>query len=204
MPKIAEDERRSRRDDLVQAAWRCASKKGFSQLHVDDVCMEAGVSKGAFYGYFLHKQDLLMALLEDDAASLSLLLQQLEAAEPSPLERLERFAREMLDAGGDAARVQVRSDLWAAMLTEPQVRARFSADVGSRRATLMNWVAEGIRAGEIRDVPPRAVASILLALGDGLLLHLALEPEPFVWSNVQKALEALLGGLRVPAPGKLR
>ena len=46
-------------------AWDIASSQT-----VDDICAEAEVSKGAFYGYFSSKQELLIALLEEDAADL--------------------------------------------------------------------------------------------------------------------------------------
>jgi AcrR family transcriptional regulator len=36
-------------------------------MTVDAVCAEANLSKGAFYGYFNQKRDLLLALFEDDA-----------------------------------------------------------------------------------------------------------------------------------------
>lgn len=70
MPKLRPETRVERRQELVEAAWRCAAVRGFGDLTVDDVCAEAGVSKGAFYGYFEQKHDLLLALLDDDAAAL--------------------------------------------------------------------------------------------------------------------------------------
>lgn len=52
MPKIAEERKVARRREFVDAAWRCAATKGFRDMTVDDVCAEADLSKGAFYGYF--------------------------------------------------------------------------------------------------------------------------------------------------------
>ena len=70
MPKLLPETRIERRQELIDAAWRCAARRGFRDVTVDDVCSEARVSKGAFYGYFEQKQDLLLALLDDDAAAL--------------------------------------------------------------------------------------------------------------------------------------
>ena len=36
-------------------------------MTVDDVCAEAGLSKGAFYSHFASKRALLDALIDDDA-----------------------------------------------------------------------------------------------------------------------------------------
>jgi len=50
---------------------------GSSELTVDDVCAEAEVSKGAFYGYFSSNQDLLIALPGDFHQGRSNLIVQL-------------------------------------------------------------------------------------------------------------------------------
>ena len=124
MPRISEGARLERRQQLIDAAWRCAERMGYSELTVDDICAEAEVSKGAFYGYFSSKQDLLIALLEEDAADLDGRFERLAQRNMSNVERLRSFAREMCERGTDQARVQVRSDLWAAILTEPAIRDR--------------------------------------------------------------------------------
>lgn len=42
--------RTERRNQIIEAAWRCAARRGFSDLTVDEVCAEAALSKGAFTG----------------------------------------------------------------------------------------------------------------------------------------------------------
>ena len=168
---------------------------GYSELTVDDICAEAEVSKGAFYGYFSSKQDLLIALLEEDAAELDGLLDALAQRTLSNVQRLRNFAREMCERGADQARVQVRSDLWAAILTEPAIRERMVSAVGRRRAMLRGWIEVAVTDGEIADIPANAFASVLLALGDGLTLHGSLDPSGFRWPNIARVLAAIFAGL---------
>jgi len=179
---------------LVDAAWRCAATKRFHDLTIDEVCAAAGVSKGAFYGYFASKQDLLLALLDESAAYLDRIMTDLDAAELSNLERVRRFNRAMLESVADPGRIQVRADLWADILTVDQVRARFAAAIDRRRGYLRGWLDAAIAAGEIDAVPANAVASILLALADGLLLHAGLDAGAFRWANIRHALELVLLG----------
>jgi AcrR family transcriptional regulator len=195
MPRITPAVRTERRQAIIEAAWRCAARKGFADLTVDEVCAAAGVSKGAFYGYFDSKQALLLALLEEDAAFLDAIMEHLDAAPVSNVERLRRFTRAMLERGEHPARVQVRADLWAAMLTERAVRQRFSASVRRRREVLRGWIGAANTAGELVDIPANAFAAILLALGDGLILHAGLDPAGFRWPNIRRALDLLLGGI---------
>ena len=140
--------------------------RGFRDLTVDDVCAEAGVSKGAFYGYFEHKQELLLALLEDDSAALDTELEAITSASSSGVERVRRFAQAMLARGDDAARVQVRADLWADLLTEDVVRS-VSPCYAAARQLVRGWIEEAMASGELVAIPANALASILLALTEG-------------------------------------
>jgi TetR/AcrR family transcriptional regulator, repressor for uid operon len=167
----------------------------FGDLTVDEVCVEAGQSKGAFYGYFDSKQALLLALLEDDVATLDHSMGQPDAVPVSGVERLRRFTRAMLERGENPARAQVRADLWAAVLTERPVRERFSATVRNRRESLRSWIEQATASKELVDIPANAFAAILLALGDGLILHAGLDPAGFRWPNIRRALDVLLEGI---------
>jgi AcrR family transcriptional regulator len=170
---------------------------GYRDLTVDDVCIEVGASKGAFYGYFPSKHALLLALLSDDGAEMDHVMTTLESRDFTPVERLRRFVKAMLDRGSDQSRVQVRADLWACAITEPQVRDGLAEIVRQRRARLRRWVQAAIDADEIdlRDVPPNAFASLLLALGDGLMLHTSVDPPGFRWQNVARVLDEVFAAL---------
>ena len=52
------------RTRIMDAAVRLFSTRGFAAASVDDICAEAGISKGAFYHHFESKQALFLALLD--------------------------------------------------------------------------------------------------------------------------------------------
>ena len=81
------------------------------------------------------------------------------------------------------------------MLTEEEVRSAFAESVQRRRAKLRSWTEQAVAAGEIAEIPANALASILLALSDGLLLHASIAPTAFRWVNIRAALNVLLGGI---------
>ena len=199
MPKIAEAKRVARRQQFVDAAWRCAATKGYRDMTVDDVCAEAGLSKGAFYGYFDQKRDLLVALLEDDASVIDSALEQCAASSSPMLAKLRGYARTVLELSEEPGRAQVRADLWAAMLTEKDVAAAFARSIQRRRETLRSWIELAVAHGEITQIPANAFASILLALSDGLVLHAGISPTAFRWVNIRSALSTLLGGISLEA-----
>jgi AcrR family transcriptional regulator len=196
MPKIAAAVRDERRQRFIEAAWRCAARKGFRDTTIDDVCQDLASSKGAFYGYFGSKRDLLIALLEDDASDLDALMAALDRRNLTAVECLRRFTKAMVDRGADPARARVRADLWAVSLAEPPVRDRLAALVAHRRILLRGWVQEAMDNGELAlEVVPNAFAAVLLALGDGLMLHNAIDATGFRWPNVSRALDEIFAGL---------
>ena len=71
MPRISDQDRAVRRQRILDAAWRRLATNGYHETTIDDVCDEAGVSKGAFYGYFDTKQALFLALLEEETEALN-------------------------------------------------------------------------------------------------------------------------------------
>jgi AcrR family transcriptional regulator len=196
MPRIGVERKTQRRRQFLDAAWRGATRTGFRDMTVDDVCAEAQLSKGAFYGYFGQKRDLLLALFDDDAKRLDWLMDELEKGFTTSPDRLRAYAQAVLTGGEEPGRVQVRADMWTAMLTEPDIRAVFAESMQARRIRLRAWIQEAVDAGELVDIPANAFASILLALSDGLLLHGSLDPAAFKWVNIRKALDVVLEGVK--------
>jgi TetR/AcrR family transcriptional regulator, transcriptional repressor of aconitase len=197
MPRISEQDRALRRQRIVDAAWTRLQTAGYHDTSVDDVCDEAGVSKGAFYGYFDTKQDLFLALLDEETAALNGVALELAREDLAGAERVRRFVQAMLEVGDSAGRVQLRADLWSELAADPVVRERFAAAVERRRAVLREWITRSIDAGDLAIERRRAnaLASILIAMADGLMLHRALDPRGFRWANIRAVLDALLAGI---------
>jgi AcrR family transcriptional regulator len=195
VPKISAQARAARRQDFIEAARRLLTRTSWRDLTVDDICAEAGASKGAFYSYFDRKQDLLHVLLDDEATDMENLLAELVAQQLPAVRRLRRFARDTLQRAADPARVQIRADLWASLAGEPATRERFAATVRRQRVAVRELIERGIQGGELSEVPANALASILLALSEGLVLLGALDPKAFRWTNVYRAMDAVLDGV---------
>jgi AcrR family transcriptional regulator len=56
------------RRKLLAAALRIFSRDGFERSRLEDIAKEAGHTRGAFYANFATKEDLFIALLEQQAA----------------------------------------------------------------------------------------------------------------------------------------
>lgn len=188
----------------MDAAWRCLGRASFHDLTVDDICADAGVSKGSFYGYFESKQALLAALVDDEAAVLAAAAAEAAALDASGTERVRRYARAALSRADDIGRIQFRADVWSTLGTDPALEEQIRQVLTARRKLLRRMIEESIGRGEIALAERRAnaLASIVLALTEGLILHRALDPSAFLWTNVRPVIDALLEGIDATSPAR--
>lgn len=89
----------------------------------------------------------------------------------------------------------------AALASEPATRDRFADTVTRQRTAVRALTEDDIEAGELRAVPANAMASILLALTEGLVLHGSLDRRAFRWTNVYRALDFILDGIKPQGAG---
>lgn len=54
----------TRREEILEAAMKCFSKKGYHGTRMDDIIKASGLSKGAIYWYFKGKRDIFIFLIE--------------------------------------------------------------------------------------------------------------------------------------------
>jgi AcrR family transcriptional regulator len=193
---MGEAARKERRQEFIDAGWRCVARTGYRNLSVEDVCVEAGLSKGSFYTHFDRKADLLLALLDADASGDDRVIGDLSGSNQSATVRIRGFLREMSERGEDPAVARLRADLWAEVANDTDLREEFARRVRDRRALLAGWINDAVASGELVEMPANALAAIMLAFADGLMVHAAIDPGGFRWSNVRKAVGLLLDGLQ--------
>lgn len=70
MPRLTEATAAKRRMHILEAAARCLFERGLLAMSVDDVCANAGISKGAFYSHFPSKEALIHAVTDMLSAEL--------------------------------------------------------------------------------------------------------------------------------------
>ena len=66
MPKVTEAHSAARRQQIIDAAYRCFARKGFHQSTMRDIYAEANLSPGAVYHYFDSKDAIIQASFEFD------------------------------------------------------------------------------------------------------------------------------------------
>ena len=81
MPKISEEKRQARRDQILAASWRCFSRRGLHSTSMDDIVREANLSFGAVYLYYKSKDELILAAFTSAFREMRALLAPIFTAE---------------------------------------------------------------------------------------------------------------------------
>ena len=187
------EETRSR---ILQAAIKQIAAQGYSAASVDDICVEAGVSKGAFYHHFASKQAVFIELLN---TWLSTIEANLEAArQPSvPL----TFIRMTEDLPGIIASASgylpMFLEFWMQASRDEAIWSQVVAPYKRYQDYFTQLVEEGIAEGSFRSVDPRATAQMIVAMSVGVFLQALVATEGVDWQKMaQQSMEILMKGLK--------
>ncbi|MFE4520416.1 TetR/AcrR family transcriptional regulator [Kitasatospora sp. NPDC056783] len=181
---------------LLAAARELFLSAGFARTSIEDVCAAAGYTRGAFYSNFGGKEELLLALFDDEAARRMAELADLAAACEglAPGERAERLVGALL-------RVEPADAGWILLFLEFRlVAARTAAlaeQVAAHDREVARALAEVLERALPELVPPGAsavqAATVVLAAREGLLTRTAAGGA--VAEDLLTATSAVLSGL---------
>jgi AcrR family transcriptional regulator len=126
----AESKERTRRR-LLAEAQRLFRERGYAATSLEQIAEAAEVTKGAIYGHFASKEELMLSAMEAaPAPDYSTTLND----QSRPLrERLAKFGRAVsAEEPGDEAELAVVLEFYAALLRAPDALQRYSARVERR------------------------------------------------------------------------
>jgi AcrR family transcriptional regulator len=177
------------RQRLLDEAQRLFRERGYAATSLEQIADAAGVTKGAIYGHFASKEDLLLSAIEatptpDYGAVVN------DRARPLR-ERLAEFGRAMAvdEATTDKAGLAVSLEFIAALLRNPDARRRYSADLQRRLAEL----AADDDEQPLPPTTPVQAWAIGHALLIGLDIYQGLAPELLTPAEFERAFELLAG-----------
>jgi AcrR family transcriptional regulator len=194
MPKVTQQHRDARREQILAAARRCFLRNGFQATSMQDLFAESQLSSGAFYLYFKSKDDVILAIAEENLLTVTELIHHLavsgstEGVGQALAAVLETVQRMNSDDQLGAMAVLA----WSEALRSPRLQERFVEVLGSMRDDLTDVVANHQEAGSLpSEVPAAALAKLLIAIVPGAILQLALLGEDAV-DGVPAAAKAIL------------
>lgn len=187
MPKVTEAHSAARRQQIIDAAYRCFARKGFHQATMRDIYAEANLSAGAVYHYFDSKDAIIQASFEFDyERSLALFAAALLRDDPlQALHELLDFFFQGLEGAAVLGAPRVNVQGWGEALVNPPLLETLRRVLSNYLDALTQLIRKAQAAGQLDPtLDPQAVGQILLSLYYGLELQKALDSavafEPYV------------------------
>jgi AcrR family transcriptional regulator len=181
MPKVSEQHREARRDQIVDAALRCFAQKGFHRTSMADVIAESGMSAGAIYLHFDGKQQIALAVAHRILGNrMSEFAERLrvegELPPPSAMLRLM-----MTGLTSEVRDPRLLVQLWGEAVTDPEVSLMVGPIFVEVRKVMEPYLSRW--GAERRGMTPDAAAAwaedmvpAFLGLGQGFILQSTLLP----------------------------
>ena len=175
MARVTRAESKERtRQRLLAEAQQLFRERGYAATSLEQIAEAAEVTKGAIYGHFASKEDLMLSALEAaPAPDYSTTLND----ESRPLrERLAEFSRAVAaENPGDTEELAVYLEFYAALVRAPEALQRYSRRLESRLRELAGDEGEEGDEGATGVTPVQAWA-IGQALLAGLQIYKHLAP----------------------------
>jgi AcrR family transcriptional regulator len=177
LPKVSPAYEQRRREQILEAAMACFAQHGYRATSMEDIVHQSGLSVGAIYTYFPSKEELFLALADQRSKQVLDMLGEL-FRQPVPMAykaqaAVDYFFQQL--ATEDDPYTRASLEFWSEASKSDRLRVRHAERCGLIRQ-FFHWVlSEAQHSGELRpDVDVPAVAELLMALHDGLMmLHLS-------------------------------
>lgn len=175
MPKVSDAHRQARREEILAAALRAFSAKGYQRTSMADVLAESGLSTGAIYAHFAGKQELFVAVARNTLLRRNdeIVAAGAGGTPPAPGEILRIVVHGLLREGLEP---RILLQFWSEATIEPEIREMVGEAIAVSQASfetaLVRWFTQ--HPEHAPDGPEAAAGRllpVLFALGQGFMVQ---------------------------------
>lgn len=166
-----------REQQMLDAAVKVFSRRGFHAASMDEIAEDAGISKPMVYAYLGTKEELFIACLHRETARMVVAIAGAAAPDLPADQRLWRGLRAFFGFVG------AHRDGWAVLYRQARGSQPFAAELAAMRARLVEVVAGMLdhalraRGREVAGTELEVVAYALVGASESLADWLADHPE---------------------------
>jgi TetR/AcrR family transcriptional regulator, transcriptional repressor of aconitase len=200
MPRITDERREARREQILDAARACLQEHGLEAVSMEMIIARSGLSTGAVYGYFKGKDEIINAVVTGGTAAMGRQLAPIiRNPEPPPLpEFTGQLLRAIADFGQDKHdgidRLLVSLHGWSHSQSDPGLKAATRAAYRRQRELFADTARRWQAAGTLDpSADPDAVAELLMSITLGFAAQRAMAGDADQQAHVD-ALQAVTSG----------
>jgi len=186
------------RTRIFNAARTCFSRTGYEATSVDDICKEAGATKGAFYYHFESKHALFLELLNKWLA-------QFDQHFFETRDETQNVADGLIEMAGSTRIIFTDSsnylpmflEFWLHSIRDPIIWNKVIEPYRRYMELFTRLFDSGNTDGSFQAADPRLASRTLIAIAIGMILQGLMDPHGADWGGqTQESVRLLLKGLR--------
>jgi AcrR family transcriptional regulator len=203
MPRITDERREARREQILQAALACVLEHGLEAVSMEMIIARSGLSTGAVYRYFKGKDEIISAGVVSGTSGLIRALTPVFAnPDPPPfpefIDQILTAALAYATADSDVDRLLVAIHGWSHSQSDAALKAATLAIFRGLRDQCAETVKKWQAAGSVDPaVDPHAIAQLILSICMGFVAQRSMAGDADAKAHVA-ALQALIQ----PRPAK--
>ncbi len=163
--------------NILQAAQRLLTRKGFNALSIESIANEARVTKSLIRYHFGSKAGLVEVLIDTAVHDANLALRNELAKDVKGEERTKTLIDGQFAMSANKREFAKYYEILPHVISERSLRHRVAALYDWYRSIVV-WALEGSRDG-LDDADAEALAALAVSVCDGLAIQLLLQPNTF-------------------------
>jgi AcrR family transcriptional regulator len=176
---------------ILEAAIKLFSNHGYNKSSVDDICSEAGISKGAFYHHFQSKQALFLALLDSWLQTIDKAIEaSKDKTAPETFMQMTEAFPYVFETAGEG--LPMFFEFWLQASRDKKVWEASIAPYRRYHKYFTSLIKKGVEEGSFVEVDPELASRMIVSTAMGLFLQSLLDPKGANWEKVARESTSLL------------
>jgi AcrR family transcriptional regulator len=173
------------RAKIIESAIKLFSVHGYNAASVDDVCKEAGISKGAFYHHFESKQALFLALLDGWLQTIDTAIEaSKDRTAPETFMLITEAFPYIFETAGEG--LPMFLEFWLQASRDKKIWQASIAPYRRYHKYFTSLIKKGVEEGSFVEVNPELTSRMIISTAMGLLLQSLMDPKGAKWEKVAR------------------
>ena len=173
------------RAKIIEAAIKLFSTRGFNAASVDDICKEAGISKGAFYHHFESKQLLFLALLDGWLETIDSAIEaSKDKTVPETFTQITQAFPYIFATAGEG--LPMFLEFWLQASRDDKIWQASISPYRRYHKYFTSLIKKGVDEGSFVEVDADLTSRMIMSTAMGLLLQSLLDPKGAKWEKVAR------------------
>ncbi|MBC8390776.1 MAG: TetR/AcrR family transcriptional regulator [Actinobacteria bacterium] len=183
------------RNKILSTAEKYFTEKGIKETDIDEICREAGLTRGAFYHHFPTKQQFLLELLDRWANKMASQLSSIQFELKNSVEILTEITEKMQPVFEQAGKqLPIFLELYIKAVNDPSLKKYVLKSYCSYLTFLTDVVSKGAEKDSVKKTDIEDISKILFSITIGLLIQGLINPQGTDWGKLaKKSIRLLLG-----------